>query len=76
MDKAEASKMKVQGTQRSSQQDMASWWPLLRQLSWCPIYESSHCNSFEDLVTVDEIFTAIHLKTRALIQYKDVILPV
>ena len=27
--------------------DMSPWWPLLGLLSWCPIFKSSHCNSFE-----------------------------
>ena len=27
---------------------MLPWWPLLELLSRCPIFKSSHCNTFED----------------------------
>ena len=32
---------------------MSPWWPLLGLLSWCLIFQSSHCNSFEDWAPVD-----------------------
>ena len=30
------------------EQGMSLWWPLLELLSWCPIFKSCLCNSFED----------------------------
>ena len=39
---------------------MAMWWPLLGLLSCCPIFKSSHCNSFEDWTPVD--FTCLIIK--------------
>ena len=34
----------------------SSWWLLLELISWCPIFNSSHCNSFEDWALVDCIY--------------------
>ena len=36
---------------------MLHWWPLLvlHVLSWCPIFKSSHCSSFDNQVPVDGI---------------------
>ena len=31
------------------------WWSLLELLSWYPIFNSSHCNSYEDQPPTDEI---------------------
>ena len=35
---------------------MSPWWPLQGLLSWCPIFKSSYCNSFEDKTFVNEIY--------------------
>ena len=31
---------------------MSPWWPLPGLQYWCPIFKSSHCNSFEDGITM------------------------
>ena len=40
-----------------SQYAMPPWWPLLELLLWCPIFESSHSNSFEDQTPVDFVWS-------------------
>ena len=40
----------------SCNKSMLPWQLLLRPLSWCPIFKSSHCNSFEDRAPVDFIY--------------------
>ena len=35
---------------------MSTWWSLLGLPSWCPLVNSSHCNSFEDRAPVDFIY--------------------
>ena len=44
------------GTEGGLQGGMLTWWGLLGLLSWYPPIQSSHCNSFEDQVPVDEIY--------------------
>ena len=39
-----------------NQQGISPWWPLLGLLPWCPIFNSSHCNSFEDQATLEFIY--------------------
>ena len=41
---------------------LLSWRLLLWLLSWCPIFKSSHCYSFEDWAPVDEIYGCPILK--------------
>ena len=38
------------------------WWPLLVLLSWCPVFMSSHRNSFKDQAPVDEIYGCLIFK--------------
>ena len=38
------------------------WWPLLGLLSWCLIFMSSYCNSFEDRAPVDFIYRCLDLQ--------------
>ena len=35
---------------------MSPWWPLLGLLHWCPIFMSSHINSFQGRAPVDFIY--------------------
>ena len=35
---------------------MPPWWPLLELPSWCPSFEASQCNSFQDRAPVDFIY--------------------
>ena len=35
---------------------MSTWRPLMELSSWCTTFKLSHCNSFEDWASVDEIY--------------------
>ena len=37
-------------------ESMPIWWPLLRLLSWCPVFISSHCNACGDWASVDLVY--------------------
>ena len=42
------------------------WQPLMGLLSWCPIFISSDCTSFEDQAPVDEIYGCLIFKWGAV----------
>ena len=45
---------------------MSLWGPLLWLLSWCPIFKSGHCNSFEDWAPIDYIYGYCQMSHRNL----------
>ena len=49
---------------------MSPWWPSLGLLSWCPVFKSSHCNSFEDRAYVDGIYVTVTSSTKLTISTK------